>query len=369
MSKFINGMDLCEGFFFDVAKKILDEQFPALQYTAGLLGYGSDVIQFDDEVSTDHMWGPRFYLFLDEGDICLKDNIMGAFSKRFPYEYKGYSVNFSVPDPNDGGVRHAQFIDNGDVSPLIFIYTIKEFLTSYLGVYPLNDIAPLDWLAFSEHRLLALSSGRIYVDMLGLAEELKQIKYYPDDVRDYLILSQWAVISQEQAFVKRTSSCGDEIGSCIITARITERLMRLCFLYLGVYAPYSKWFGSGFSRLCERNTDVAIIKQELSKAITSTDMLDRENHIVTAQYLVGELHNKSGITDVVENKIQTYFGRDIKVISICNFVDAMARKLAGGAFYKIPPIGTLCQVGNFVEVSDDPRYAKEIAQMYGRLKK
>lgn len=63
MGDFIKGLDLCEKFFYDVAKPVLDEYFPELVYSAGLIGYGSDVLGFDDEVSTDHMWGPRFYLF------------------------------------------------------------------------------------------------------------------------------------------------------------------------------------------------------------------------------------------------------------------------------------------------------------------
>ena len=60
--KFIKGLELCEGFFFDIAKPILDKHFQSLPYSAGLIGYGSDVLGYDDEVSTDHMWGPRFLL-------------------------------------------------------------------------------------------------------------------------------------------------------------------------------------------------------------------------------------------------------------------------------------------------------------------
>ena len=84
MPKFFKGLTLCENFFFDVAKPILDRHFPALIYTAGLLGYGSDVLGFDDETSTDHMWGPLFYLFVREEDAALKPHIMQAFSENFP---------------------------------------------------------------------------------------------------------------------------------------------------------------------------------------------------------------------------------------------------------------------------------------------
>lgn len=68
MPKFIKGKELCRNFFTEIAKPILDRQFPGLVYSAGLLGYGSDVLGYDDPVSTNHMWGPRFYLFLKEED-------------------------------------------------------------------------------------------------------------------------------------------------------------------------------------------------------------------------------------------------------------------------------------------------------------
>lgn len=116
---FINGMDLCEQFFHEIAEPLLTCYFPELRYSAGLLGYGSDVLGFDDTVSTDHMWGPRFYLFLDSSDISQKDHILLKFSEEFPCTYRGYSVNFSAPDPNDHGVKHPVFITQGKVSPLI----------------------------------------------------------------------------------------------------------------------------------------------------------------------------------------------------------------------------------------------------------
>jgi hypothetical protein len=42
---------------------------------------------------------------------------------------------------------------------------------------------------------------------------------------------------------------GDELGSALIGSRLVSDLMRLCFLMERQYAPYSKWFGTAFSRL------------------------------------------------------------------------------------------------------------------------
>ena len=83
MPEFIKGKELCRGFFTEIVKPILDREFPELIYTAGLLGYRSDVLGYDDAVSTDHMWGPRFYLFLREEDLPQKSQLLNAFPPNF----------------------------------------------------------------------------------------------------------------------------------------------------------------------------------------------------------------------------------------------------------------------------------------------
>lgn len=361
MCTFIKGIELCEAFFHDLAKPILDANFPNLQYSAGLIGYGSDVLGYDDAVSTDHMWGPRFYLFLEQEDIEKKELIFSCFSENLPYTYKGYSVNFTVPDPNDGGVQHPAFISEGKVNPLIFIYTFSDFLEEQLGTADLGHISPLQWLAFSEHRLLSLVSGRFFVDRLKCAEIISKIKFYPQDVKTYLIASNWEIISSEQAFMKRCGACGDEIGSRVICARIAERLMRLVFLYQDTYAPYSKWFGTAFSKL---NID-AKIKETIQSALSTDDLTERENKLIEAQALVADMHNASKLTDFVEYQIESYFGRDIKVIYAEKFAESAVKKLKGTAFQNIPRIGTFSEIGGLSEFSDDKKYYRQIINLYG----
>ena len=88
MAEFIKGRALSEGFFFDAAKPLLDAHFPDLVYSAGLLGFGSDVLGYDDSTSTDHMWGPRFYLFLRGDDLKRRDEILAPFPNRSPAPIK-----------------------------------------------------------------------------------------------------------------------------------------------------------------------------------------------------------------------------------------------------------------------------------------
>ncbi len=361
MAEFIKGLELCRGFFFDAAKPILDKHFPSLAYSAGLIGYGSDVLGYDDEVSRDHMWGPRFYLFLREADIGRKDEIFTAFSQELPYEYKGYSVNFTVPDPNDNGVQHPLMISSGKVNSLIFIQTFDEFLDEQLGTNDIEHLTVPDWLTISEHRLLSLTAGTLFHDGLKLNKRLEGIRYYPEDVRRYLIASNWDIIASEQAFVKRCAEVGDDIGSVIVGSRIAERLIRLCFLYRKQYAPYSKWFGTAF-RLLDVNKQ---IKSELDLALHAAEIAEREDHLATAQALVAELHNESGVTAPVDYKIESYYGRDIKVIFADKFAEAAADTLTGTALENIPRIGAFSSIGGLSNVSDDKQYYPQIKPIYG----
>jgi hypothetical protein len=358
MSDFIKGLDLCESFFHELALPIIDKYFPRLKISAGLLGYGSDVLGYDDNVSVDHMWGPRFYLFLSKEDIEIKNDLMKCFEENLPYEYKGFSVNFSNPDPNDSGVRHPEFINSGNVSPLIWIQTIDEFISGYLGVYPANA---LEWLSVSEHRLLGFTSGRLFVDMLNLAEIRSNLSFYPDDVKLYLIASQWAVIAEEQAFVKRCGDCDDEIGSRIICSRIAERLMRLCFLYKDRYAPYSKWFGTGFKAL-----HMFEIENELKMAIGANTIHQRESYLLAAQMLVAKLHNEFSLTETFAIEPQKYYSRDIQVLFVDRLSEMIREKITDSVLKNLPLIGTLSQVGNLVEISDNPEYIKNVQNLYSK---
>ena len=360
MLKFIKGKELCRNFFTEIAKPILDRQFPGLVYSAGLLGYGSDVLGYDDPVSTDHMWGSRFYLFLKEEDQALKPQLLEAFSSHFPETYQGYHVNFSPPDPNDGGVRHATPSLDGKVNPLIFLYTIEEYLDFYLGTHQLDNLSDIEWLSFSEHRLLALAVGEFYVDMLHLADTLSPISYYPQNVWLYLIASNWSLIAEEQAFVKRCASTGDETGSILVCARIAERLMRLAFLYCKQYAPSSKWFGTAFQRLPIQQT----IKDAIYKAVSAPSISQREEQIVLAQQLMAQLHNSLSVTEPVPDKIESYFGRDIQVIHPDRIAAIVASHLKDTPLAHAPLIGTLSEVANFTTLYENVSYRSRIQGLY-----
>ncbi len=358
----IKGLKLCRGFFNEAAKPILEQYFSDLIYTAGLIGYGSDVLGYDDEVSRDHMWGPRFYLFLREEDMAKKPAIMGKFAEKLPYTYKGFSVNFTAPDEKDNGVRHPEFISEGMVSPLIFIMTAEEFLREQLGTADLDALTWADWLSFSEHRLLSLQAGELFHDGLNLRESLHKLKFYPQDVKLWLIASCWDSIASEEAFMRRCADCGDEIGSLLVCGRICERLMRLCFLYEEQFAPYSKWFGTAFSQLNVPQE----LEDSIAAALHSRNGAEREEQLLRALVVTAKLHNRSGLTGPVEACIRSYFGREIKVIFAENFAEACLKQLADSPLRNVPLTGSFSQLAGLSNYSDELCRREQIKEFFER---
>lgn len=348
---FLSGMELSRTFFRDGARPVLERNFPGLRYAAALIGYGSDVLGYDDAVSTDHNWGPRFNLYLREEDLGLKNAIADAFAAELPREILGRPTNFTDPAVTDGA-QHMRATTAERIRTLIVIDTPERYVRDYLGPAADGPATAADWLAFSEHRLLALTGGEIFHDDLGLADVLARWRYYPAEVRLYLIASQWSIIAQEQAFVKRCGQVGDDLGSRLVASRIVDRLMRLSFLYVGRYAPYSKWFGTAFARLPLETS----LTEALFAVMDAADVAARENRLIQALQAVIRLHNASGLADPVSEEERSYFGRDIRVVGTDQAAEAAARRLKGTPLENVQLIGAMSQTANLVDLYDSPRW-------------
>ncbi len=132
-------------------------------------------------------------------------------------------------------------------------------------------------------------------------------------------------------------------------------------MYNDTYAPYSKWFGTAFNKLAIDEN----IKTKINAALKANDLTERENNLVESQALVADLHNASGLTVKVDYSVESYFGRDIKVIFADKFVDETIEKLKGTSLENIPLIGTMSQFGGLSDFADEKVYYEQIKRIYG----
>src|SRR3954470_1909402 len=125
MPDFISGLELCGRFYAEAVRPILDQHFPALRYSAAVIGWGSEVLGYDTERSTDHHWGPRLLLFLSESDLPkYAGQIDSALAESLPQSFLGYSTNFGTPD--SVGVRLPAAVGMGKVDHMVQTFTIKS---------------------------------------------------------------------------------------------------------------------------------------------------------------------------------------------------------------------------------------------------
>ena len=97
--KFVPGKKLNRLFFEKKVKPLLKKYFPQLNYSAALIGYGSDVLGYDTPISRDHNWGPRLQLFLSEKSyIKYYEEIDFKLKNNLPQIFMGYSVITGTTD-------------------------------------------------------------------------------------------------------------------------------------------------------------------------------------------------------------------------------------------------------------------------------
>lgn len=319
MSDFISGLDLNERFFHEVVRPILSRRFPELQFTAARLGNGSEVLGYDDPVSTDHDWGPSFQLFLsDEQHSDITGQIDDTLRRELPPAFLTYSTNFAPPD--DEGVRLPAAITGGLTNHRIEITTINAYFRSYLSFDITREPQVVDWLAWPQQLLLGATSGRVFEDSAGRLKSIRQrLAYYPRDIWLYLLACQWTRIGQEEHLLGRAGSIGDELGSRVIAARLIHDMMLLCFLIERRYAPYPKWLGTAFSKLSCADKLTPVFQAVLS----ANTWVERESAMCAAYETIAGRHNELGITTPIDSTVRPFYGRPFRVISADRFSSAL----------------------------------------------
>ncbi|WP_433361713.1 DUF4037 domain-containing protein [Actinoplanes sp. CA-142083] len=261
-------------------------------HAAALLGPGSEVLGYDDDVSPDHDFGERVQVF------------------RAGHE------------------------------------TVGEFFAGLLGFDPGNGVTIADWLLTPTQVFASLTRGAVFHDPDGeLARRRAAIAWYPDDVWRYALAAGWLKVSQEEAFVARTGSTGDEIGSRVLAARLVRELMRLAFLVERRWAPYAKWFGRAFGEL----SLAARLAAPLKAAMTAESWREREEMIGTAGSTLAAATNELGLGPALDPSSRQFYTRDIRVLAADRFTVALTGEITDPVL-----LGVIDRVGRRQEIPKLP---------------
>jgi hypothetical protein len=353
---FIPGLELSAVFYHNAVRPLLDARFPGLRHAAARLGRGSDVLGFDTEMSMDHDWGPRLTLFLGEEDHAERaDAVMQALGDEVPLEVAGYAVGLDEFGAMDAGagrpLRHS-----------VEVTTVRDFFRGYLGVDDPAAPTLAEWLTMPAQRPRTVAHGRVFHDDVGLENARRGLRWYPHDVWLYLLAAQWRRIAQEEAFVGRTGSVGDELGSRVLGARLVGEMMTLAFLCEREHPPYAKWFGTAFSRLaCAPRLGPA-----LAAVLDARGWREREERLSTAYVICMEMQNALALTPLIEPRVGPFHGRPFQVPHADRFGEALEAAIDSPEVRALPRgVGAVWQFTHSTDVLDHFPRPGALAAIYG----
>ena len=297
MDKAMQGLELSEKYYREMVSDLIEKCCPVLKnnHAAGLVGYGSDVLGNDDELSRDHEWGPRCVIWLKKPDYdkyaakldrFLNDSLPERFSG-FPTRYKvDEAMDCLVPvKRGEKGIHH------------IAITTVARHLELHLGLQTLEPDL-YDWICIPEQKLLEFTRGKIFDDPVGeITRARRNLAYFPDAIWYFKMLYAWESL-HDLDVVGVCAKRNDILSARLALGRVTERIVRLTFLLNRKYCPGAmKWFSREFYKLPRLAN---IIGKTLEECLILNNLEEAPGKIGGILRLLIEEHNRLHITSEVK---------------------------------------------------------------------
>jgi hypothetical protein len=287
---FIPSLELSRMLFEEHIEPIIETHFPDLSFAAATFGMCSESFGLDDEISMDHMWGPRVTILLSNQDFNLfHDKLQSALRELLPSEFNGFKTTWMPPGVDVISTKEK------------ILYSVWTTTTSAslgfcggLDALPLKDI---EWLKVSEQHLAEFTNGVVYRDDLGEFSGARELlRYYPDDVLKFLLTSEWNTIGGDWFPIGRIGTKGDRLGLHIQTAKITQHMMRIAFMVSRKYFTYKKWFGTQFKQL----PIAEALEPVLLELVNESKWQKVEEIIGQAMIILLHFQNKLGISPPIK---------------------------------------------------------------------
>lgn len=233
----MKGLELSQKYYEQYGKKMIREQFPEIadQTAAGLVGYGSECLGFDDDISRDHDYGPSFCIWLPRDIYRQYGEKMQAAYDALPKEFMGFAARV---EEEQGKGR-------------VGILCLEDFYREILGCDSAPETAQ-EWFAIPESALCAAVGGQVFEDFCGRFTEIREalMAYYPEEVwRKKLAESLARAAQAGQYNYARAMKRGERVAAEIALTEFVKEAMQIVYLLNRKYAPFYKWMHRGLKEL------------------------------------------------------------------------------------------------------------------------
>lgn len=245
----MKGMELAKAYYEKYGAGMIESvcsKADAEKIAVGLVGEGSQCFGFDDEISTDHDFGPGFCIWLNEELYGRIGWLLSQAYSKLPSEFQGFSTA-NIQDKSRVGVM-----------------SICGFYRKYTGLETIPQ-TNRQWLFLRETDLAVCTNGKVFTEGNGKFMEYRQalLNYYPEDVLRKKIAARCAVMSQAGQYnLLRCLKREDGPAAILAVGKFTEAALSLVYLLNRKYMPFYKWAFHGLKKL-DRLTETAADFQKL----------------------------------------------------------------------------------------------------------
>lgn len=265
----IPGLELCRRYYEEYGRPMIAEKFRAYEpvIAVGLVGKGSDCFGYDDALSRDHDYGPRFVMWVTK-------KVYEEIGEELQEAYEGLPGSFM-------GVERVETFHGRDRCGVM---VIEDFYKNILGFNLVGMLArnqedmvsgkdpavagkdpavtgkdpavtgreTMDtiksWLAVHDYALAAAVNGEVFRDDEGIFSMYRDMlkEYYPKAVWYRKIAQTCALFSQSGQYnLPRMRMRGQFVAAELAKAECAKQAMKLYYLLNRTYAPHDKWLFKG----------------------------------------------------------------------------------------------------------------------------
>lgn len=283
---FVKGLEIDREYFENVGKPMLEEKYHKYlpDMTIGMIGEGSDCFGFDDRYSTDHDWGPGFYIWLEKD---LYDEIGERLQKDYnelPSEYRGYRrIN------TEHGRRRIGVVNVDDFCS----YYLSE--TAYDEWKNTGKISPDNMIGIPEYRLAAFCNGEIFNKRAsGTLCSLRSYisEYYDKCTATKLLCQKLAEFGQNAQYnYPRMKKRGDNSVSMQLLHTGLRRAVQAAYILNRQFAPHDKWLMKG--------------TEKFSILTDLPEMIERITLEAAKEFVLSSSDNQASVSMKKQAEIQT----------------------------------------------------------------
>lgn len=230
-------LDTSKGFFEQIVRPLLQQHFPddVQRMACGFLGYGSECLEMDDELSRDHHWGLRVDILLPE-DLHqqIGSQILERLVPELPNEFGGVSL------------REGHVAGHG-IAP----ESLPAFLQRTIGLAHAPQ-THAQWLDLPEVDIIHVTNGQIWHDPGAKLTTIRQTlaSYYPEPVWLRRV-AHWCRYASGMGIyaLNRAVLRNNQVYAWTAFSRCLKWSIELAFLLNRTYFPYDKWLMPFFVQL------------------------------------------------------------------------------------------------------------------------